>query len=104
MEKDVNMKHYIWFIGGLIVGFSALSFSKAAVPTRTQITDDTALYQKLSEIKISKEMMNDYDSDITRLSKIEGRYRENLPLSQQERFKAPMIRILKKKYVPTMTR
>ena len=55
------------------------SLASASVPTQGRITDDTAIYQNLSEIRAHREHDLNVDSDIARLSALEGRYKEKLP-------------------------
>ncbi len=94
----------VWFGFGLVVGMTALSVSYASLPpaptvTPGQITDDTALYQKMSEIHVRKETNPSFDGDISRLSQTEGRYREELPiLARSPRLRTPLERIQKTKY------
>ncbi len=85
------MQKVLWFISGLLLGLTALSMTKASVPSRGQITDDTVLYQNLSELNVRKQVKIDFDSDIHRLSQLEPRYQETLPsLKSIRRFKQPM--------------
>ncbi len=74
-----------------------LAFASVSPPgvIRGRVTDDTALYQSLSEIRVKKEARVDFDSDINRLSRLEDRFRgkERLP-----RISAPMARIQNMKY------
>lgn len=99
-----RMQRIFWFGCGVFVGTMALSVSFAALtPTPTvaptQVTDDTALYQKMSEIHVRKEGNPSFDRDIERLSQSESRYREELPvLAQSPRLRTPMERIAKTKY------
>jgi hypothetical protein len=86
------------FAFGTVVGFVALSIAVASVPKRDRITDDTAIYQKLSEISVPRESAPNFDGDIQRLSNLEPRYREKLPLSKQARIKGPLSRISKQPY------
>jgi hypothetical protein len=86
----------VWFTSGALCGFVMLSISKAsisnnkAVPSSadrlatSQITNDTAIYQNLSEIQMDKERTPNFDSDISRLSQMEGRYREQPKLAQRK--------------------
>ena len=83
---------------GTVIGFVALSIALASVPNRSRITDDTAIYQKLSEIKVPREASPNFDSDIQRLSSLETRYREKPPLAQNPRLRAPLNRVAKKPY------
>jgi hypothetical protein len=99
------MQKLIWFSCGLLIGLTALTISKASVPTRDRITDDTAIYQNLSEIRVKKEAKIDFDSQISRLSQLEGRYQEKLPsLSQHPRLKGPVQRVSQQKYRDTVSR
>ena len=85
----------MWFVSGVTAGIVSLSLSFASVPTR--VTDDTAIYQKLSEIRISKEAQINFDSDLSRLSQMENHYQERLPA-----LRAPMKRISQQKYQYTV--
>lgn len=74
------MQKIIWFAGGMLLGLTALSITKAAVPTRARVTDDTAIYQSLSEIKgVQKQPLMNVDQEIRELSQRENRYHEKLP-------------------------
>ena len=86
----------VWFTTGALCGFVMLSISKASISTNSNtsadrlstssaITNDTAIYQNLSEIQMNKERTPNFDSDISRLSQMEGRYREQPKLTQQRR-------------------
>ena len=55
---------------------------------------DTAIYQNLHEIKVTKVKSINFDSDIQRLSAEEKSHREALPL----RLSAPMERVMKTPY------
>lgn len=76
--------------------FVLSSIAVASVPTRGRVTDDTAIYQNLSEIRVARERELNFDSDIARLSALEGRYRERLPLAGA--LSGPMKRISQQKY------
>ena len=73
-----------WFISGTVVGLMFLSIGKAAVPKKLKmvVTDDTALYQNLSEIQVQKKPELRFDSEIEGLSKSEAKFREKLPLKK----------------------
>lgn len=79
-----------------------ISLAMGSVPKPGQITDDTALYQNLSEIRVRKQKAIDFDADIAQLSKMEPRFREKLPavsvVSKDDRLKGPTSRIAKMKY------
>ncbi|MCM2278234.1 MAG: hypothetical protein NDJ89_09180 [Oligoflexia bacterium] len=86
-----------YFSCGLLVGATTLSLSFGSVPR--QVTDDTALYQKLSEIRVAKAAQPDFDRDLSRLSAAESRYSENLPpLGAKTRISGPAQRISQQKY------
>lgn len=93
------MKKLTLFTSGLLVGLTTLSLGIASVPKQGRITDDTAIYQKLSEIRVSREIEQNFDSDVSRLSKLESRYVEKLPaLAKNPRVASPMKRISAQKY------
>jgi hypothetical protein len=93
------MKKLKLFTGGLLAGLTTLSLGIASVPKHGRVTDDTALYQRLSEIRVSREIEQNFDSDVSRLSKLESRYSEKLPaLARNPRVAAPMKRIAAQKY------
>ena len=74
------LQKLVWFLTGMAIGLSLLSISRASVPVKGLITDDTALYQNLSEIRVPKQGKPDFDREIERLARLEGRYgNENLP-------------------------
>jgi hypothetical protein len=100
------MQKMMWFFGGLLIGLTALSITRASVPsTKNRITDDTAIYQRLSEIRVRKEAQIDFDADINRLARLEGRYREKLPsLSQPSRVQAPLKRVANERYSPSQNK
>jgi len=81
----------MWFTSGVMLGLTGLSVAMGSVPSR--ITDDTAIYQRLSEIRVPKQGNINFDADINHLSKIEARYQEDLP-----RLRNPMKRISHQKY------
>lgn len=92
-----NKKLYL-FNCGLLVGLTTLSIALGSIPNG-RITDDTVIYQNLSEIRVAKEAAPDFDSDVARLSNLEGRYREQLPsLANNPRLVGPMKRISTQKY------
>jgi hypothetical protein len=90
----------MWFVSGLCAGLTALSLSMGAVPKKGAITDDTALYQNLSEIRLPKEKKPSFEGDIARLSALEAHYRErNLPiLARHPELKGPVERVQKRPY------
>ncbi len=75
---------------------------QASVPPLGKVTDDTAIHQNLSEITAPKTGRLNFDEDIQRLDKLEGRYRERLPaLADRPGIAAPMKRISAQKYQPS---
>lgn len=94
------MQKFIWFAGGLLLGLTALSITRASVPTKSRVSDDTAIYQKLSEIKgVQKQPKLDVDQEIRELSLMENRYHEKLPtLAQNPRLKGPLQRVSQQRY------
>jgi hypothetical protein len=96
------MKRYKWqsgTVGGAlavtaIVGLMSSAFG--SVPHH--VTNDTALYQNLSEIRAGKTRDVNFDQDIARLASSENHYRERLPVSSRERVQVPMSRIAKQRY------
>jgi hypothetical protein len=94
------MKFKMWMGIATAVGLGSLSLAMGAVPqARSVVTDDTAIYQHLSEIQVSREARPNFDGDIARLSAIEPAYREKLPtLSRDPRLASAMKRIAGKSY------
>ena len=89
----------MWIVCGSIIGLTSLTIAMGAVPpARSVVTDDTAIYQHLSEIKVSRETRPNFDGDIARLSNVQSSYREKLPL-----LSAPMKRISSRPYHYTGT-
>lgn len=71
----------MWFVGGFMLGLITVSLAMGAVPGRVrsgEVTDDTALYQKLSEIRVNRQADLNFDSDLEDLSKREKLYSEQL--------------------------
>ena len=86
----------MWIVSGSIFTFSSLSLALAAVPSRMRVTDDTAIYQRLSEIQVAREARPNFDADIDRLSGIRSHYRDSLPALS--RIQSPMKRVSNQKY------
>ena len=87
----------LWFSTGAAVGIALISISSASVPRAARVTDDTAVYENLSEIRVARERELNFDADIQRLSQMEGQYRER-HLSRHPRVQGPMTRISQKQY------
>jgi hypothetical protein len=83
-----------------LVGLSGIPMVVASVPrsgsVSNDISNDTAIYQNLHEIKIKKVKSLDFDSDIDHLSAQEKSHREALPM----RISAPMDRVMSTPYKP----
>ena len=101
----------LWFGTGTAAGITLISFSSASVPTKAPaagtVTDDTALYENLSEIRSAREKDLNFDGDIEHLSKLEGHYREKLPSrarAAHARLQGPMQRISAKQYRPSQVK
>lgn len=86
------------FAYGAAIGLIMLSIALASVPRGSRITDDTALYQRVSEIRVPPEKAPNFDSDIARLSQAEPRYRERLAPAKDPRIAGPLRRISRRKY------
>ncbi|OFZ55039.1 MAG: hypothetical protein A2428_14450 [Bdellovibrionales bacterium RIFOXYC1_FULL_54_43] len=92
---------WMLFSCGAMIGLTTLSVAMGSVPGRraNKITDDTAIYQSLSEIRVPRQGRINFDQDIARLSNIESGYRENLPaLAKRPALQGPMKRIAQQKY------
>lgn len=86
-----------WFGFGAVIGFVVLSIALASVPRKGQITDDTAIYQDMSEIRVPRESKPNFDNDIQKLSNMESRYHEKIPL-QNSKTKNAMNRVNQRPY------
>jgi hypothetical protein len=91
---------FIYCCSALVLGLTSISVALGAVSEPSDIvTDDTALYQRLSEIKAKRQERPNFDGDIDRLAGLEPRYRENLPsLARNPRLQGPMKRISTQQY------
>jgi hypothetical protein len=86
-----NFSKLWWFSCGALAGLSTLSIAMGSVPSRSRITDDTAIYQNLSEIRVKREGRRNFDRDIKQLVALEDQYREKLP--RLNSLNGPMKRI-----------
>lgn len=77
-----------------LVTVAGLPMVLASVPRSKGISSDTAIYQNLHEIKVTKAKSINFDADIARLSAQEKSHREPLPL----RISAPMNRVMQTPY------
>jgi hypothetical protein len=87
-------KDVLW--AAALIAVASAPVVVASVPRSNQITNDTAIYQNLHEIRLAKIKSLDFDSDISRLSAQEKRHRDAVPM----RVSAPMDRVLKTPYHP----
>jgi hypothetical protein len=105
----------MWFLSGAFVGFTTLSVAMGSVPIRGKITDDTAIYQRLSEIQVPHQDSLNFDGNIQRLSRLEDRFHKDKlpslskrPLSNHPRISAPLQRVVSRvsqqKYRPVVRR
>ncbi|MGE4105976.1 MAG: hypothetical protein AB7F66_02105 [Bacteriovoracia bacterium] len=94
----LNPKSGAFFLFALLMSAGSPVDAQAAIPSKIQ--DDTAIYQKLSEIKISKEADLDFEGDIMRLAQLESRYVENhLPsIYKNPKLKRAVDRVSRAKY------
>ncbi len=90
------------FVCGIALGAVSFTLARGSVPPSSslsapaplKVTDDTAIYQNLSEIKVRKQQKPSFDQDIDRLAKMERRYQERLPsLKDDPKLQGPMKRI-----------
>jgi hypothetical protein len=93
-EFSERTKQLVWFTSGALCGLAMLSICKAS-NTPSNVTDDTAIYQNLSEIQIKKERAPNFDADISNLSKLENRYQDRPVLKQR-----PIAKNVAKNKVP----
>lgn len=88
-----------WLISGLGgAAFVASLIAPAMGSIPRNVTNDTALYQNLSEIRAQKTRDLNFDSDVNRLASLEWQYKENLP--GHPRARGAFARIQKAKYKP----
>ncbi len=86
----------MWLSAGVFAGISTVSLAFGSVRSGRV---DSALPQTVRELDIRKQEGLSFDSDLSRLSSLEGRYQERLPkLSQHPRLKSPMKRVQAKRY------
>ncbi len=88
--------------GALVLSWVSGTSIHFRSPASLAVSDDTALYQNLSEITVQKQGRMSFDKDIQQLAAIAPRYRENLPAADL-RLQGPMKRVAAQKYSPTPT-
>ncbi|MBC7385786.1 MAG: hypothetical protein H7301_06455 [Cryobacterium sp.] len=73
----------LWFIAGLL---SALTFGAFAnLPSTGDTNGSMAGSPDVSEIRAKRQADLSFDPDLKRLSSLQGRYRENLPLRDRKK-------------------
>jgi hypothetical protein len=99
VPKERSQMRLWWFSSGALIGLTTLSIALGSVPSRERVTDDTVIYQNMSEIRVARQAALSFDSDIERLAALEPRYREKLPsLAEQPQMRGPIKRIIQRKY------
>lgn len=73
-KKSIQLK---WFSAGVTFGLTSLTLTLASISSN--VTDDTLIYENLSEIRVSQELEPNFDADIRSLSRAEVKYFEKLP-------------------------
>jgi len=107
MSKSKKLKKsFILGVASLTVFAVGVSASFASIPKR--VTNDTLIYDQLSEIKVRRQKEIAFDRDIANLARLEGRYQAKVPsksspiktieYKRSDRIKAPMKRISYKPY------
>jgi hypothetical protein len=77
-----KMKSRSWFVVGVL---SAATFGAlASIPSTGSTAGTMAPTQDVSEIRSKRQVDLAFDQDLKRLSSLQGRYRENLPLRKQK--------------------
>lgn len=83
-----------WFIVGML---SAATFGAFAnLPSTGSTEGSMAPLQDVSEIKAKRQADLSFDQDLKRLSAVQGRYRENLPLSKRSAKKVSSKKLIKR--------
>ena len=95
--RTKKLHQVLWFGFGIAMGATLVTASMAAVPSR--VTDDTALYESLSEIRSRRQAELRFDTGLKRLSAVEPTYRERLPsLAKHPRLKNVVKRVSNQTY------
>jgi hypothetical protein len=96
-EYSKSERSRLFYLGG-VIGLTALSIAFASTAKHGSITDDTALYDSLSEIRVPRQGKINFDEDIAKLSRMEAKYEEPLPGGKSARVNRPSQRISQQKY------
>lgn len=93
------------FLSVALLSLSTFSASFGSVPPAGQNTNDTAIYQNMSEITVPRQGKITFDSDLQRLNQMEPKFHERLPrLADRPELARPIHRISTQKYVPSSRR
>jgi hypothetical protein len=96
MKKN-GLSRY-WFIVGIL---SAATFGAFAnLPGSGSTSGSMAPTEEVSEIRAKRHADLSFDQDLKRLSSIQGRYRENLPLKKRRATRARAAKPTPKKRAP----
>ena len=82
-----------WILVGFLAAFAMSSI--ASIPQSSSM----ALPQEVSEIKLQRQQALTYDQDLKRLSKLQARYKENLPYKKRASLRKP-VASSKKRHAP----
>lgn len=87
MQLKKKLAQWMWFGGGLTVGWTALAMSQAAPQSLgvKSLRDDTAIYQNLSEIRVQRQAELKTEHEVSRLAAMELHYREALPIMKHQK-------------------
>jgi hypothetical protein len=108
LNRNANLKRLFasaW-MAAVILGAVALNFHSPLISrglSSVEVTDDTALYQNLSEIRVQKQGPMNFDRDIQELAAMAPRYKEKLP-SADLRVSGAIKRTAAQKYAPASAR
>jgi hypothetical protein len=80
MKKNSSSR--VWFIVGLLSAATVGAF--ANLPSTGDSSGSMAPTQDVSEIKAGRHADLSFDQDLKHLAAVQGRYRENLPLSKRK--------------------
>jgi len=103
LSKKLNVGK-VWKMSVLVISGLLISVPSWSVPqTPERVTDDTEIYQNLSEIRSPKKREMLFREDLHRLIAIESRFHERLPnprgYDKHQRVSSPIKKIKSKKYI-----
>lgn len=97
----------VWLGFGVGIGMASLSLALGSTdsvsPVTSTVTNDTAMYQKLSEIRVPKQKEPDFGPELDRLDRMgdmrNGPYAEKLPsLASNPKLRNAIKRVSQKAY------